>query len=297
MIRETLARFLDTDSFFYRVIRQSPFNRVAWYLHRLVLTIELKILGMAPCKSSRHENESLASQLTFLIKTFERKHEVVRLIKSLHQFYPDVAIVVVDDSREPLQYSGVTIVTLPYDSGVSSGRSRGLEYVHTPYFVSLDDDFIFFRRTTLAPSVQILRDNPQIDIIGGDYINLPFFRRSGPGGFVASREAQGVFPVGTIVGGLKVYDKVPQFYIARTARVATVGWDHRIKRLDHSVFFGRAKGKLVTVFNPDLVVLHARSPFDLEYMKIRNQFDEDRKIIAEYLNANLPMPKQLQSLN
>ena len=39
--------------------------------------------------------------------------------------------------------------------------------------------------------------------------------------------------------------------------------------MDHADFFTRALGVLTTVFNPDLRCLHARTPFDAEYMSKR----------------------------
>jgi hypothetical protein len=84
-----------------------------------------------------------------------------------------------------------------------------------------------------------------------------------------------VIEPGEKIGDLEVYDKVPNFFIARTDRVRLVGWDEKLKRIDHADFFTRAKGTLVSVFNPELEVLHVKNPFDTEYKKYRNDTEAD----------------------
>ena len=54
-----------------------------------------------------------------------------------------------------------------------------------------------------------------------------------------------------------------------------VNWDRALKRLDHADFFTRSKGKLLTVYNPRLQILHVRNPFDSAYRKIRFDLDAD----------------------
>jgi len=58
-----------------------------------------------------------------------------------------------------------------------------------------------------------------------------------------------------------------------------VGWDERIKRLDHADFFTRAKGVLVTVYNPEFKILHAQTPFDRHYLSKRYDLGQDRLVL------------------
>jgi len=219
-------------------------------------------------------------KVTAIVKTFERPETLKRLIESIQRLYPHMKIIVVDDSRHPQKLYSVKTIIMPYDSGVSAGRQKALESVTTPYVLLLDDDFILYHETKLEPALEIMEREKEIDIMGGEVVNLPSFKsadyaqaRLHNTGVASLRE------VGTQIAGLSVYDKVPNFYIARTERLQLVGWDKRIKRLDHADFFSRAKGVLVTVLNPQFKVLHAQTPFNETYMKKRNDIDADRMVL------------------
>jgi len=189
-------------------------------------------------------------------------------------------VIVVDDSKEPLELEDVETIVMPYDSGVSAGRSEALKHVRTPYLMLLDDDFIFNRHTQVLPILEKLERLNEIDIIGGDVIYLPFYRKIDYAqAGLHPTEAVSVVEAGTKIDGMMVHDKVANFYIARTESIRKVGWDPMIKRLDHADFFTRAKGVLTTVFDPAFKVLHARTPFDKAYMGKRLDLDEDRKLL------------------
>lgn len=56
--------------------------------------------------------------------------------------------------------------------------------------------------------------------------------------------------------------------MARTER-GQVMWDEKLKRVEHADFFTRAKGELVTVYNEQMKVLHARLFFNKKYLQFR----------------------------
>ena len=93
--------------------------------------------------------------------------------------------------------------------------------------------------------------------------------------------ARSLVKSGTVIDGLIVHDKVANFFIARTESLRKVGWDVRLKRLDHADFFTWAKGVLITVFDKEFRVLHARTPFDDGYMRKRMDLDEDRAALMK----------------
>jgi len=221
-------------------------------------------------------------QLTALVKTFERPRIVRRLVASIQRLYPELGIVVVDDSRKPTHLAGVNTIAMPYDSGIAAGRNEGLRHVTTPYVLVLDDDFVFYRHTRLGPPLALMEEHAQIDIMGGRLIDLPFFRtRALPFGQIFPTAATPLAPLGSVIGGLRVVDKVPTFFIARRDRLALVPWDARLKRVDHADFFTRALGALTTVFNPELRCLHARTPFDAEYMRKRMDVADSLRVLEE----------------
>ena len=225
-------------------------------------------------------DEALIRQLTALVKTFERPRVLRRLVASMKRLYPALRIVVVDDSRQPTRLPDVETVPMPYDSGISAGRNEGLRHVTTPYVLVLDDDFVFYRHTRLTHALELIERHPQIDIMGGQCVDLPFYRaRPLPRGEIFPTSATPVAPLGSFIGGLKVVDKVSTFYIARTEQLALVRWDPELKRIDHADFFTRALGVLITVFNPCLRILHARTPFDRAYMSKRLDLEASFQVL------------------
>ena len=226
--------------------------------------------------------EPLVRRSTALIKTFERPRVVRRLVASIKRLYPCLAIIVADDSRAPVALDGVITVPMPYDSGVAAGRNEALARARTEYVVMLDDDYVFFRGTRLGPALRRMEEHPEIDVMGGRVIELPVRRRRRlPEGEIFPTPAVPRTPLGSRIGGLRVVDKVPSFFVARRERLGVVGWDPRLKRADHADFFTRALGTLTTVINPDLECLHARTPFDSHYMRKRMDLAESLEILEE----------------
>jgi hypothetical protein len=227
--------------------------------------------------------EPLLGQLTALVKTFERPRILRRLLASIKRLYPTLEVVVVDDSRRPVRLEGVKTITMPYDSGVAAGRNEGLRHVTSKYVLVLDDDVVFSRHTRLGQAITRMERNPEIDLMGGSLIDLPFYRRrrsaDAPDTIFPTRRSA-VLPIGAYVEGLQVRAKVPNFFIARRERLALVPWDPQLKRMEHADFFTRAFGVLTTVLNPELECLHARTPFNAEYMLRRLDLTGDDEILA-----------------
>lgn len=275
---KSVPNLVDTSSKTYRLLVNSPLI----YLFNLIHAILIKLLVSILCYPTKINKNSILSDLTIIIKTFERPNIAQRLVNSIRMYYPNLKIVLADDSREVANYTGVDItLRLPYNTGVGFGRNAALKEVTTKYFLNLDDDFIFYKDTDLVTALIEMDKNPEIHIMGGYLINLPFFRKSGPGGYIYDLDTRVSFTPKTHIGQFKVYKKVPQFFIGQTSKVQDIGWDKGIKCLDHAPFFGRAYGKLNSVFNENLRILHARTPFCPLYSKIRNDIKEDKKVLED----------------
>ena len=236
------------------------------------------------CKKEQNfvfENTSLVNEkLTAIIKTFERPETIKRLLASIYRLYPNIKIIVVDDSRKPEYYKDTQTIFMPYDSGVSAGRQKALEAVKTPYVLLLDDDFIFYCETELEPVMELMEKENEIDIMGGMVVNLPSFKSTDYlDAKLHATSTPSIKKEGSEIAGLPVYNKVPNFYVARTERLKLVGWDKHIKRLDHADFFTRAKGLLITVWNKDFKILHAQTPFNKIYMDKRNDVKSDQMVL------------------
>lgn len=256
--------------------------------HAAVVTAELALEhAVDRLMSSSAGPDAPIRELTALVKTFERPQMLRRLVDSVKRSYPDLRVVVVDDSREPGPLQGVETITMPYDSGLSAGRNEGVRHASTKYVLVLDDDFIFYRHTQLGPALAAMEREPEIDIMGGQVVNLPFYRRlprslEGP---LYATTATPRRPIGSSLAGFAVAAKVPNFFVARRDRLALVPWDRRFRRIGHADFFTRALGVLTTVYNPQLRCLHARTPFVEDYMAIRLDFAADFAYVAEKYGA------------
>ncbi len=267
---------------FLHHLKRGNLSFVGRLIYTPLVKSELLLIRFRDGGEAFSDTRLVDEKLTAVIKTFERPATLVRLVESIKRFYPNMKIIVVDDSREPSQLDGVATIVMPYNSGVSAGRNRGLLEVKTKYLLLLDDDFIFYRQTDFRRAIELMDKNEEIDIMGGEVVNLPQFkaddfRNAG----LHPSDAVSTMPPGSEIDGLPAYDKVANFFIARPKRLQLVGWDERLKKLDHADLFTRAKGVLTTVFNHSFKVLHAQTPFDREYMKKRDDMDQDHAILYD----------------
>lgn len=244
---------------------------------------ELSIVSGWEALSSSSERPSPdGARVTAIIKTFERPRLLRRLLASLGRHFPGMSVIVADDSRVPSQFPGVRTLALPFDSGVSAGRQAALEAVRTELTWVLDDDFVLYAGSRLGEVLGALEEHAELDLVGGQVIDLPLLSRRGSTSdrlYPTTRAPR--LPLGTRFGQVEVCDKVPNFFVARTEKLRQVGWDARLKRVEHGDFFTRARGVLVTGFMPTFSCLHAQTPFDLDYMRHRNDYAADEALLKE----------------
>ncbi len=268
--------------------RTGKFRSIVAIGYELVVNIQLGIERTLDVFFSNPCTAPELDQITALIKTFERPKKVMRLVRSIRRLYPNLKIVVVDDSKTPNLIEGVTFIPLPYDSGVSAGRNAGLAVIQTPYMLCLDDDFIFNRHTDLMDTYQAMEQHPEIDLLAGEVIYLPlrivhdYSERP-----VFETNKQPIFPAGTLIGQYPVRTKVPNFYMGRTKSIKQVGWDNNLKRLDHADFFTRAVGVLTSVQDASFKVLHYPTYFNQNYMAHKNDLNHDRAVLTKKYGQRL----------
>ncbi len=124
--------------------------------------------------------------------------------------------------------------------------------------------------------------NPEVDVVGGRVIHLPLWRTADySSAALYAEDGEPRVRRGTLIDGLPVAYKVPNFYIARTASVRAIGYDDKLKRVDHNDFFTSAYGRLVCVVDPAMVCLHAHSYFDAHYQSFRMDTSADQAWIAQ----------------
>lgn len=113
-------------------------------------------------------------ELTIIIKTFNRKKSLIRLLNSIIGMKYNYPIIILDDGKNPselitkkFENLDIEYLCTEFDIGLSKGRNILLNQVCTEYFFLCDDDFVFDERTNLNYNLDIMIQNPQIDILGG----------------------------------------------------------------------------------------------------------------------------------
>jgi glycosyltransferase involved in cell wall biosynthesis len=244
---------------------------------------EVLIAGANAVARLRKRPSRKVADLTVIAKTFERPANARRMASTLRRVF-DGPVIVADDSRHPQSFDdpGISVVVLPFDTGVAAGRNAALAEVSTEFVLSVDDDFVFTPDLDLNRVVDYLRRNPEVDIVGGRVVNLPLWQS--PNYSTAplfAYRGEPVRPADTVIDGLPVLYKVPQFFVARTDRIRLVRWDDRLKRVDHNDFFTRAYGTLLTVFDRQFTCLHAQPKFNATYQAFRRDVAADLSYLGQ----------------
>ena len=211
--------------------------------------------------------------LTIIIKTLLRPAELEACIESIHKTCgTDIKIYVADDSP-PKTINPRTDIDeyfiLPYDSGASYGRNYMVDRVKTKYLMVIDDDTVFLPTTKkhIDNALSILENHGNIDLVGGREEGVAWY------GSMKIENNILMLDLGSstkAIDGYPLYDFVPQIYIARTDKIASIQWDNELKTAEHEDFFWRAKGKLNCIFLPHFIVINSHA-LNKEYIKHRNR--------------------------
>lgn len=232
----------------------------------------------------------MADNVTFIFKSFQRHPMAKRLYRNIRRYYPNVQIVIADDSRKPLQLEGhaLKIIQLPFNCGLSRGLNAALAQVKTPYVIRLDDDELLTPYSGFHAHLQYLMTHPQVDLIGVSPRNIPLERN-----WKKSANKYAKFSMSNAPKPLKiphmtqldedhiVLGKVANIFIARTNALCSVGYDDNIRMIDHHEFFFRAAGNLVSVLERNSYVIHDHNRFDRQYQKYREDTKEDSRYIRQ----------------
>jgi len=227
---------------------------------------------------------TVEDKVTLCMKTFERPKSAQKLVNSIRKYYPNIRIIVADDSKDPVEIIGADHIIMPYYSGSSAGRNLAMQQVDTEYMVTLDDDFFFSRQTDLKIWMDIL-DKTDIDIVSGN---------------VEARRFEGLITLDNgecrliqgnrgKCGELNLYDVVLQFWMGKTEKIQQVGgWDDDFKTQDHKIFFCRHINKLKIAHCSKVFVHHPRH-MPPAYINFRHgQKEQDfLKMMMDKLNVDM----------
>lgn len=256
------------------------------HLQRTVLLAAWR-LGGAP-RPTEAQQKLVRDNVTFVFKSFERQALARRLYRNIQAYYPGVRVIIADDSRQPLELEGpgLTVVQLPFNSGLSRGLNQALARVTTPFTIRMDDDELLTPFTDFHGQLEYLLEHPEVDLVGV----LP---RNIPGRYDPRRTAEPYFrasmahaPRPLLIPHLTALDerrvvvgKAPNIFIVRTDKYRAIGYDDNIRMIDHQEFFFRAAGRIVSTLDTNCFILHEHNPFNGHYQKFRADVDGDRRYI------------------
>ncbi|KAK1331019.1 hypothetical protein QTO34_008965, partial [Cnephaeus nilssonii] len=224
----------------------------------------------------------LRDLVTIATKTFLRPHKLMTMLRSLREYYPDLTVIVADDSKEPLKIndSHVEYYIMPFGKGWFAGRNLAISQVTTKYVLWVDDDFLFTNKTKIEKLVDVL-EKTELDVVGGSVLGNVFqfkllLEQSENGDCIHRRSGSfqplDGFPNCVVTSG------VVNFFLAHTERLLRVGFDPRLQRVAHSEFFIDGLGSLFVGSCPDVIISHqSRSPeVDLELAALEKSYSKYR---------------------
>ena len=270
----------------------APCLSVLWTLfvkcYLFLLCVKWKLTN-APMPTEE-DQRLMAENVTFMFKSFERHPMAKRLYKSIHKYYPDVQVIIADDSSTPLKIDGhkLKIINLPFNSGLCRGLNAAIAEVKTPFTIRLDDDELLTPYSNFHEHLKYLMSHPEVDLVGISPRSLPFKRNWKKK--LSEYKAHSMFnaPKPLIIPHLTMLDddhivlgKVPNIFIVRTEKYRSVGYDDNIRMHDHHEFFFRAAGNLVTALELNSFIIHDHNSFDRNYRKFRSDTKGDSAYIKE----------------
>lgn len=210
--------------------------------------------------------------ITAIISTFERNEAIENLIKSIREYYPDLKILIADDSENPKEITGENIqyYSVPFDMGLSYKRNLLVRLAETPYILLLDDDFEFTPQT----DIKALRDaliKHKLDIVAGDVINDAQLNKYRGLLEVSGDVLRQIDKSEGVVGEVILYDIVLNFFVAKRESLLEHPWDNELKICEHSDFFLRGKDKLRVGYLDGVVVKNNKTPYNPGYGHFRRR--------------------------
>ena len=258
-----------------RQIENSPFTIPAYYVlngYHTICCHCFRAVRVAP-----EDCINVERNVTFIFKSFNRQRLARQAYRSIRNYYPNVRVVVADDSEVPLQLEGAEVVHLPFNSGVSKGIIAALEKVQTPFVMRLDDDAVLTPYSRVHEQLAFLQRHPEVDLCG---IQASVLTERSAARYAASDMGKPlIIPAGTIIDGREVVAKTSNWFLAKAEAVRKVGYDPNIRMLDHYEFFYRAAGQIVCVQDPNAFAYHCHNRFDWKYRPYRKDWKGDARYI------------------
>ena len=263
----------------YPTLLNSFLCKPLYYLVDCLGVIRASFMGKPDI--SYEDRRNVQENVTFIFKSFNRHKLAKRLYDRIISYYPNVRVIIADDSREPLDLP--CVIHLPFNSGISKGLNAALEQVQTPYVMRLDDDELLTPGSKIHDQLRYLQTHPQVDLVGIQPVKNAKKSAASYGSVTMKKPL--LIPAGTDIDGKTVVYKTPNIFLARTDKIRQLGYDPNIRMLDHHEFFNRAAGVLVCVQDAEAYVLHLHNMFDKDYSRYRTDYDDDMLYIRNKQNS------------
>lgn len=191
------------------------------------------------------------SRLTAIVHTSGRPQCVDRLIKSVGWLYPQMRLLVADDSSKPQPITGADAVKVPAGVGVSACRNALLARIRTPYFLLLEDAMELSRRSGVERLLEHVTAN-RLDIAAGEVIRcqrrfgLFTTRKPEPAHATFEFDADmmkitpGHRSIAIPIPNVHTCDVTHNFFVGRVDKIRAIGgWDAQLQVDERIEFFYR----------------------------------------------------------
>ncbi|XP_074080312.1 beta-1,4 N-acetylgalactosaminyltransferase 2-like isoform X2 [Macrotis lagotis] len=223
----------------------------------------------------------LRNLVTIATKTFLRPHKLRILLKSIREYYPDITVIVADDSENPEKIDDIYVehYIMPFGKGWFAGRNLAVSQVSTKYVLWVDDDFLFTKMTKIETLVDIL-EKTDLDVVGGsmsgNLFQFKLLMEQGEDGDCIHRRP-GYFQALDGFPSCVVTSVVTNFFLAHTESLQRVGFDPRLQRVAHTEFFIDGLGSLRVGSCSNVIVNHqphtqASNPDQAAMVEAYNKF-------------------------
>uniref|UniRef100_A0A8C4QM81 Beta-1,4 N-acetylgalactosaminyltransferase n=1 Tax=Eptatretus burgeri TaxID=7764 RepID=A0A8C4QM81_EPTBU len=246
---------------------------------------------------------NISELVTVVTKTFLRYDDLKKLIASIREFYPDIHIIIADDSEpwQPITGWRIEHYKMPFAKGWFAGRNLAISQVTTKYLVWVDDDFIFTKDTKLEKLLTVLEDN-MLDMVGGAVREATGFSRTYRHKLTISLEKEDGYCLQRQGGyyhelagfpGCVLTDGVINFFLGRTESIRNVGFDPRHKRVAHTEFFIDGVGHL-RVGSCDYVIVDHASKLHLKWFYSNSQKEYVKfRYLSNVIDSHTPNAQQV----
>ena len=228
--------------------------------------------------------------VTAVVKTAYRLKNIMALVTSLRARFPHMRIIITDekDSQKTPDFeqllrtdSNVTYVNGPH--GIANGRNVAIKLVTTKYFLLLDDDYIFTKRTNIRKMLDLLEAS-DVSVVGGSVggagfegVHRVYVDKDGKQHLVQYTSV--AYEVVPCFQSCVIVDIVKNFFLARTRDVSKAGaWNDKYIVAEHKDFFLKMRlSRFKIAFCPDVDVKH----YSVEGMALANA---RMQIVDKYLS-------------